>query len=248
MGLFDGLFDFAFGKKATPVQTQPTGFETLPQFGKDLLQDIVSQGRGIAGTTSPFAPAPFTQQQLGALERLQAGVQGPPVGDFKFGQRASDVFDQAAGMAPMIQSNIARGVAPITAEETQAGISQYFNPYIQQALEPTLRGIREQGASTLSDIGRLATDAGAFGSGRQALREAEAEKNILQAIGDVTGQGYAQAFQQAAPLAQQQLLSGRSRFLTGAQTGISGQQALSNLGNQLFGARLGMDQLRGTAR
>ena len=75
---------------------------------------------------------------------------------------------------------------------------QYMNPYLQAALNPQLdTARREMEKSRLADAGRL-TQAGAFGGSRQALMDAETGRNFGQNIADITGRGYAQAFDKAA--------------------------------------------------
>lgn len=234
-------FGTLFGKKATPVQTQPTSFQSLPDFGQDLLRDIVTQGQELAGRTdifTPTAPAALDPFERQAIERLGAGVglfqpQVAPAGGFRFGQRASDVFSQAGDV-------LSRAGQPITGEEISTGIGQFFNPFVEQALQPTIRGLREEGMRQASDIGSLASNRGAFGGTRQALLESELGSNLQQNIGDVLSSGYSDAFRQAAPLALNQLQTDRSR-------GLQSGQALAGLGGDLFGARLGMEDIRSSA-
>jgi len=235
MGFLSKAFGTLFGKKSTPVQVKPTAFQSLPQFGQDLAKDIVDLSRGYSGRTDLFAPADFQAAdpfQSQAIARLGQGIGlgRPQIGDFRFGQRASEAFGRAGDM-------IGQGAAPITGEEISTGISNFFNPYVEQALQPQIRSLMERGAGQLSDVRSLASDVGGFGGTRQALREAEIERGLRQEESDILGRGYSDAFSQAAPLASNMLQADRSRMLTGA-----GQQA--GLGSQLFQSRLGMADLR----
>lgn len=89
-------------------------------------------------------------------------------------------------------------VAPIGQEQFNTALGTFMNPYVEQALQPTFEDIRRQGQSVLSDIGSGATAAGGFGGTRQALLEAEAQKNVLSEIGRIGSQARAQAFNDAA--------------------------------------------------
>ena len=80
-----------------------------------------------------------------------------------------------------------------TAEAAQG----LMNPYLMAALNPQLDEARRQ-----SDIerqraaGRL-LQAGAFGGGRQAVMAAENQRNLLQNLSGITGEGYRDAYDKA---------------------------------------------------
>ena len=80
-----------------------------------------------------------------------------------------------------------------TAESAQ----NLMNPYLMASLNPQLEEARRQ-----SDIerqraaGRL-LQAGAFGGGRQAVMDAENQRNLLQNLSGITGKGYADAYDRA---------------------------------------------------
>ena len=136
-----------------------------------------------------------------------------------------------------------------TAPGTAAG---YMSPYLQEALAPQLREATRQADIARGARGARFAQAGAFGGSRQAIEEAEAERNLQQRLGDITAQGYQQAFgsaqeqfnrEQAARQAAQQanvgtgLTVGRENLAAqlgvqqlGTQTGL--QTALANLTNE----------------
>lgn len=114
---------------------------------------------------------------------------------------------------------------------------QYMSPYIQNALQPTLREMQRQYAITGAQEAGKATAAGAFGGTREALMQAENERNKNIAMNQAIGQGYQQAFTQGQQ-AQQQALGMGLQGLQGAQAGY-GQ--LGQLGTQL--GQLGTAQL-----
>ena len=80
-----------------------------------------------------------------------------------------------------------------TAESAQ----NLMNPYLMASLNPQLEEARRQ-----SDIerqraaGRL-LQAGAFGGGRQAVMDAENQRNLLQNLSGITGEGYRDAYDKA---------------------------------------------------
>ena len=75
--------------------------------------------------------------------------------------------------------------------------TQYMNPFLEAALAPQLAEARRQSdISALADRSRL-TKAGAFGGGRQAIMDAERDRNLQTRLGDITGKGYSDAYTQA---------------------------------------------------
>lgn len=61
-----------FGKKAKQV-TQPTGFETLPDFAQGAFRQAVESGQGIG--QEAFTQAGLTDPQQAALGTLEGGLQ-----------------------------------------------------------------------------------------------------------------------------------------------------------------------------
>jgi hypothetical protein len=84
--------------------------------------------------------------------------------------------------------------------------------------------------------------AGAFGGSRQAIENAEAERNLQQQLGDIQATGSQLAFQQAQQqfnterqLGEQSRQFGAGIGLQGLQTGLNAAQQLGALGQSGFG-------------
>ena len=102
--------------------------------------------------------------------------------------------------------------------------SAYMNPYLREALDPQLKELqRQQAIRRVDNAGRL-TKAGAYGGGRQAIMESELNRAYLDKAADVTGRGYAAAFDK-----------GREQFNREQDLGLRAQD-LTN--------RYGLDALR----
>jgi hypothetical protein len=87
---------------------------------------------------------------------------------------------------------------PIGGSFTQEGIAgQYMNPYLQQVLQPQLQELNRQAQIQQMQNASRMTKAGAFGGGRQAIMDAELQRNLLQQTGRTTGEAYANAFDKA---------------------------------------------------
>ena len=114
----------------------------------------------------------------------------------------------------------------------------YMSPYIQSALAPQLAEARRQYDITGQQQQSQAARSGAFGGSREALMAAENRRNMNQAMNQMIGQGYQNAFNQAQQAQQ-----------FGANLGLQGQQAQAGaLAQQLAAANqlagLGGQQLQ----
>lgn len=114
-------------------------------------------------------------------------------------------------------------------------VAKYMNPYLQQSLDPQIAEARRQ-----AQITKLQTDAGlvgsgAFGGGRQAVMDAEGDRNLLNRVSDITGAGYNTAYTDAT-----------AQFNTAQQQNLASQQATEQ--SKQFGANLGVTNAANTAQ
>jgi hypothetical protein len=75
--------------------------------------------------------------------------------------------------------------------------AQYMNPYLQAVLSPQLAELRRQNEITNMGANAKLTQSGAFGGGRQAIMNAENNRNMMQEMNKTVGQGYANAYDKA---------------------------------------------------
>jgi hypothetical protein len=105
---------------------------------------------------------------------------------------------------------------------------------------------RRQSQITQQQNAGKMTQAGAFGGGRQAILDAETQRNLGTNLANITGQGYNTAFNNA----QQQFNADQARKmqeaqygagfgLQGLQAGMQGAQTFGNLGNTQNQTQLG---------
>jgi hypothetical protein len=146
------------------------------------------------------------------------------------------------------------------AQQVQAGsflepgaASQYMSPYIQNALNVQLQEMNRQAEIQGAQRNAQAVASGAFGGSRQALTNAEANRNLMRSQADVIAQGMQGAYgsaqqqfnaEQQARLAAQQANQQAGLTTSGQnaqmqqQANLANQQAQSQYG--LTGAQLGM--------
>ena len=139
---------------------------------------------------------PYVTNMLGMGQALAQSPYQAYTGPLTAGPSAAQqqAFSGVAGLALPTQQMGAFTPTSFTSEGTA---QNYMSPYLQAALEPQLAEARRQAQiSRLQDASRL-TKAGAFGGTRQAVMEAEGQRNLLRNLADITGTGYQQAFTQA---------------------------------------------------
>lgn len=112
----------------------------------------------------------------------------------------------------------------------------FMSPYIQNALTPQLEEMQRQYGITGTQEAGKASAAGAFGGNRQALMQAENQRNKNMAMNQAIGQGYQNAFQ-AAQQAQQ---FGANLGLQGAAQANQAAGTMGQLGSQQLAAQQGI--------
>ena len=212
----------------------PSQSTLSPNFSS-YVYDMLGKGQGLANlpfqeyTGQRFAgPSALQQQAFSGIASLN-----PVPGQFSTatdlvtgaGQRAGQMsytptnFQGAGTFQP---GQVTTGLGPV------GSVQSYMNPYTSAVTDPTIREMRRQADISATQRGAKFAQAGAFGGARQAIENAEAERNLQQQIGDVYGRGLQGAYDRA--------LGQRSQE---SQLGLTAQQ-LTEQGRQ-FGANLGMD-------
>ena len=142
----------------------------------------------------------------------------------------------------------------------QGAADFYMNPYQQSVTDIGKREAARQSAIQGTQQQGQATQAGAFGGGRDAIMRAERERNLGQQMGDIQAQGSNAAFQQAQAqfnadqgrrmqaqqAGEQSRQFGAGQGLQAASLGAQYGQSAQQLGEQSrqYGAGLGMQGLQ----
>jgi len=110
---------------------------------------------------------------------------------------------------------------------TDPGTSQQFmNPYLQSALQPQLDELRRQSEISQTRQDSQLAKAGAFGGSRQAVMDAELDRNLQDQIAQTLNQGYMNAYNQGA-----------SQFNTEQSLGLNAAGQAQNYGLAALGAQ-----------
>jgi len=181
---------------------------SLSSWAGPYVTEMLGRGQALAGL--PY------QAYMGPLTAGESGLQ-----------------QQAFQGLGALQTPTAMQTTYDPASFTAAGTAQqYMSPYLQAALEPKIAEAQRQAEiQRVQTAGRLGR-AGAYGGGRQAIMEAEGQRNLLRNLADITGRGYQTAFEQA----QQQFNTEQARQMAAAQQ--AQRYGLDVLGAQQTGGGL----------
>ena len=182
-----------------PLIGQVAGTEnSLSTWAGDYVTDMLGQGKALGN-------------------QAYQGYEGP------LSAGTNTMQDQAyAGLGALNAPTDMGAYTPQTFGAEQA--EQYMNPYLMQSLNPQLDEARRQSEiDRVANAGRM-TQAGAFGGSRQALMDMENTRNLQSNLADITGQGYASAYDRA----QQQ-------FNTEQGLGLQAQNASNQYGFDVLG-------------
>ena len=179
-----------------------------------------AQGAGLAGTA------------------LGYGQESSDIG--RMGLRAEQYGRQVSGQAEDYARQAAGAGAQYAQMATDPRVTQaLMNPYTQNVLDVQNRELERQANIASTQRGAQAARSGAFGGSRQAIENAEANRNLAGMKTANTAQALNQAYQQAQQ-AQQFGANLNLQGLQGAQQGLGtalqgGQLGLSGIGTALQG-------------
>ena len=191
-------------------------------------------GQQAAGMSNLYGGLGAQSGQQYAGQSADAGQQGSDIGQQYAGQ--SGMYGGLGAMAGQQGANIGSSLAQQSQDPN--AMQNYMNPYLQNSLAPALALQNQQFGQLGAQEQAQATQAGAFGGGREAVMAGLNQQNQMLAQNQLVGNAYNQAYNtaqgqmntanQAALAGNQQALSGYGMGLQGA--GQAGSQALS--GNQ----------------
>ncbi|MFZ9438790.1 MAG: hypothetical protein ACO260_00665 [Hylemonella sp.] len=182
--------------------------------GIGSLYDAATQAQRAAQLGN--APTVGAQQIAGA--QMQAAQMGPA--QRVYGQQINAPMMQAGQMGPAQQVSTQSFAAPGSAEA-------FMSPYMQNVVNAQQREAIRQSNIQRTGEQAAATRAGAFGGSRQAIVEAERQRNLGTQLGDIQAAGLQSAYQQA-----------QSQFNQEQQARLAAQQA-----NQQAGLTVGSQNL-----
>ena len=227
----------------------------LAEWSGEYVTDMLGKTKALADKPYQAYGGPLTAGASGLQNKAVAGYgaldpnQQTGIGSFGFGAGPGSFgFGSAAGqgyapgftagsadMSGMGMNRFQNNYNPqaFTGQAAQ----QYMNPYLQAALNPQIAEVRRQEAITQSQDAGRAAQAGAFGGSRSFIMDAERARNTGQQIADITGQGYARAFDTAQGqfnTEQQRLMADRDARMGQFNTEEDMRQRIAEVGLDQF--------------
>lgn len=108
-------------------------------------------------------------------------------------------------------------------------VQKYMNPYLQASLNPQLEEARRQAQITQMQNASKLAQAGAFGGSRQAIMDAETQRNLATNLANITGTGYNTAYDKA--VAQYNADLARKAGASTALADVGGKESQAGLAN-----------------
>ena len=216
-----GMFDFLFGSDQAK---QTTSQIKLPDYVDKASESLIAT----AGDVAKEGYIPYKGQRLAGLSQIE-----------------QDAITQSQAMKGIGGTQAGQAYTAATASGAPAlsSVGSYMTDYNKNVADIAAREMRDQSAIQQQGIGAQAAQVGAFGGSRQAVLEAERQKNLTQGVGDLYAKAQADAYQTALSASQQdrqqQLQSSLGMSTTAGQqqalgqADIQQQMGIGGLGRQM---------------
>ena len=158
---------------AVDVGTTPS--YNIPKDYSSGLADLLGEAKNIYEAKKQAGFQTYTGPRIAGFSPEEQAAMGGIAGLVGTGQQ---YFAPAAGLT-----------AGLTQQYTPATAQQYMSPYQQAVIDVEKREAVRAAQRPMQDIGAAATQAGGFGGSRQAILEAEAQRNLQQQLGDIQTKG-----------------------------------------------------------
>lgn len=189
----------------------------------------VGQQTGTESSLSNWV-GPYVTEMLGKGQALSnqpyQAYQGPLTAGASPVQETA--FQGIAGLTIPTEQMKAFTPTQFTAEDA----SRLMNPYLETALQPQIDEARRQAQIQNLQNRTALTRAGAFGGGRGALMESEAQRNLATNLAGITGQGYKTAYDQAMAQFNREQEQQQQATTNAQNYGLAALQRQADLGAQ----------------
>lgn len=257
--------------------TATTTTSNVPEYARPYVEKMLGTAErqvyktDAAGNLTGFAPyvpystspqdyvagfSPMQQQAQANYANMRVPQQFAPATQMatQAGYGAASTVPQSAMYGADAASTGARlGYQFTNPYET----ARYMSPYMQDVVDTQQQAAIRQADIASTARGAQAARAGAFGGARQAIENAEANRNLQTQLGSIQATGLQQAYSDA----QKNMLSQAQTGLQGLSTGLQGvgQQLagygqmgtqagqLGQLGTQQLGAQMGITEAQAKA-
>lgn len=179
-------------KAFTPQQGNLMGRqETLSQWAGPYVTQMLGKAQAVADQPYQVYQGPLTAGESGLQQKYFQGL-----GQVGFPSQLGQTFSASGAAALPSYSGVGAAASPTQTSPT--GIAaNYMNPYLGAVLAPQLSELQRQAQISQMNQASKLTGAGAYGGSRQAIMDAELQRNLLQEMNKTIGTGYATAYDKA---------------------------------------------------
>lgn len=221
------------GSKKKKVETTDN---TADPFMVNMLNTASANARGFGEQ----AYTPYTGERVAGISDMETNALGNYMGNNVsnrgFVEQGLTMAQQGAQYTPdQIQSQ----------NFTDADISGYMNPYMENVIGNALSDIERREMASAENIDAQASKASAFGGSRQAIQQAENTRNFTEiaakTAAELRSQGYEDAANRVQADAQRQLTAdqyNQSAGLRGADMRARSAAQIADMAGQLSDADL----------
>lgn len=228
------------GSKKTVTETRPE----LNDFSRRQYDTISGRVNELMG--QEFTP--YSGQRVAAVNDLERDANNT------FLQQAEGIRGLLGDATSRIQTGAQYNPEQIQAQNfADADLSAYRNPFEQQVIDTQLAEIERQRGQTAERIDADAAKSAAFGGSRQAIQQAESDRNFgdiaARTGADLRSQGFQQAsamYQQDAARQMQADLANQQAGLSGAELRMRGAGLLGDMAGQMSDADMREAAMRGS--
>lgn len=237
-----------YGSGSDAATTPTSTTQTNLSYPEELQPDVINMAKkAIAASNTGYIP--YGGNRIAGLDPFQLTAQQSIANLTPSAQLGAAT--QFAGAAGMRAGDINYTPSKFTTGSfTSPGTAEtYMSPYYQNVVDIQAREARRQADIAENMEKARAVNSGAYGGSRQAIVQAEADRNLSQQIGDIQAKGAQAAYEQAQNLygneqqralqAQQQTEASRQYgaglTLQGLQQQLQAANQLGQLGQNQFG-------------
>ncbi len=162
---------------------------TLSEWAGPYVTNMLGQAQALSQQPYQTYQGPMTAGESGLQSKVFQGL-----GNLTFpGQLGKSFSSTDAYQLPTMTST------GVTGQQTGPGgiAANYMNPYLSAVLTPQLEELSRQSRMTQMGNAAKLSQAGAYGGSRQAIMDAETQRNLLQEQNKAIGTGYANAYDRA---------------------------------------------------
>jgi hypothetical protein len=202
----------------TPATGALTGKqETLSEWAGPYVTSMLGKAEALSNMPYEVYKGPLTAGASSLQQKLFDGLGG-----LAFPGRLGQSFTSTD--APTLPTMTSSGMAgaPGAAAQPTGIAAQYMNPYLSAVLAPQLSELQRQAQIAQMNTGSKLSKAGAYGGSRQAIMDAELQRNLLAKANEAIGQGYASAYEKG--LGQFNTEFGQAKDIAGMMSGAGATQ------------------------